>query len=96
MNAAVGLASDAIAKYSEGKTKGQMIADLVGRVGKELKNQYAEIQKLPPEEQAFKIGEITGNILLMLAGPKLAKDFLKSSALRIRSVAQEAQALQNA
>lgn len=95
VNTALELASQAIAKYSEGKTKGQMISDLVQRVGAELKSQYEELKKLPPEEQAFKIGEITGSVLLMLAGPKLAKDFIKSSALRIRSVAKESQAIKN-
>ncbi len=85
VNEAVSAAGEAIAKYSQGKDSRQMFGDFFNLFAEALKKEMAAIQELPPEEQAFRIGEITGNVLLMLAGPKLAKDFLKSSALRIKS-----------
>lgn len=94
VNEALSVAAHSIAKYSEGKDAKQMVSDLFKMVSGEIKKQYAEIQKLPPEEQAFKIGEIVGNVLLILAGPKLAKDFLKSSALRIKSNFEAVKGLQ--
>lgn len=94
VNDALSLAAHSISQYSEGKNAKQMVADLFSMVAGEIKKQYAEIQKLPPEEQAFKIGEIVGNVLLILAGPKLAKDFLKSSALRVKSNFEAVKGLQ--
>lgn len=88
VNAAVDIASQSISKYSEGKDTKAMIADFFVLLADSIKKEKAAIDALPQEEQAGRIGEIVGNVLLMLAGPKLAKDFLRSSALRIKSGAE--------
>lgn len=93
---AVSEARASIAKYAKEHGTAEIFTDFFKLLGQSISKEYESIKKLPPEEQAFRIGEIVGNVLLILAGPKLAKDALRSSAMRIKSSAEKIAALRAA
>ncbi len=49
-----------------------------------LSKEYERVKKLPPNEQANYIGQLTGTVLAALVGVRMSKDLLSSNTLRIR------------
>lgn len=93
---AVSEAKNAISKYAKEHGGTAMVSDFFRLLARSIGKEYEEIKKLPQDQQAFRIGEIVGNVLLILMGPKLAKDTLRSGALRIKSSAEKVSALRAA